>query len=93
MAYTGDSRKLDTADKGGVIKVLVNAGSIKDVLAGEDGIPQIHLSTGGIVRRTEAPRPMAYLRLLVYPLLGLILPLVAIRILAWVASGFLVPLT
>jgi hypothetical protein len=87
-----DSRKLgDTPDKGGGIKVLVNAGGIKEVLAGKDGISQIHLSTGEAVRRTEAPRPMAYLRLLLYPLLGFLLPFVAVHMLAWVASGFFTP--
>jgi hypothetical protein len=90
-AHAIDSGKLDTPDRGGAIKVLVNAGGIKEVLAGKDGISQIHLSTGGLVRRTEAPGPMAYVRLLLYPLLGLLLPLAAIRILAWVTSGFLAP--
>jgi len=79
-AHAIDSGKLGTPDQGGAIKVLVNAGGIKEVLAGKDGISQIHLSTGGAVRRTEAPRPMAYVRLLLYPFLGLLLPLVAIRL-------------
>jgi hypothetical protein len=92
-AHAIDPRPMDTPDKAGAIKVLVNAGGIKDVLAGKDGISQIHLSTGETVRRTEAPRLMAYLRLLLYPLLGLLLPLVAIRILAWVTSGFVAPQT
>jgi len=92
-AHAIGSRKLDTPDKGGAIKVVVNAGGIKEVLAGKDGISQIRLSTGEAVWRTEAPRPMAYLRVIVYPSLGLLLPMVAARILAWVASGFLAPHT
>jgi len=91
---TGDSRKLgDTPDNGGEIKVLVNAGGIKEVLAGKDGISQIRLSTGEAVRRTEAPRPLAYLRLLLYPLLGFLLPLVGVHMLTWVVSGFVAPVT
>jgi len=47
-AYASDSRKLrDTPDKGGGIKVLVNAGGIKEVLAGKDGISQIRLFNWG----------------------------------------------
>jgi hypothetical protein len=89
-----NSRKLgDTPDKCDAIKVLVNAGGIKEVLAGKDGISRIYLSTGEAVRRTDDPRPTAYLRLLLYPLLGFLLPLVAVRILTWVASGFFAPRT
>ena len=83
----------DTPDKGGAIKVLVNAGGIKEVLAGKDGISQIHLSTGEAVRRRDAPHLTAYLRLLLYPILGFLLLLVAVRILTWVASGFFAPQT
>jgi hypothetical protein len=79
----------DTPDK--AIKVLVNAGGIKEVLAGKDGISQIHLSTGESVRRTDDPSPMGYLRLLLYPLLGFLLPLVSVCIITWVASGFFAP--
>jgi hypothetical protein len=92
-AHPIDSRKLDTPDKAGAIKVLVNAGGIKEVLAGKDGISEIHLSTGEAVRRTEAPRPMAYLRPLLYPLLGFLLPLVAVLMVTWVVAGFLAPIT
>src|SRR5215469_2907139 len=83
-----DSKRLDLPDKRGWIKVLVNAGGIKEVLSGKDGISQIRLSTDEAARKTEAPRPMAYLRLLLYPLLGFLMPLVAVHMLAWVVSGF-----
>jgi len=89
VVYTGDSLKLgDKPNKGGTTKVLVNAGGIKEVLAGKDGISQIHVSTGEALRRIEAPRPMVYLRLLLYPLIGFLAPLIAVHMLAWVASGF-----
>src|SRR5215469_16401937 len=74
-----DSKRLDLPDKGGGIKVLVNAGGIKEVLSAKDGISQIRLSPDEAVRKTEAPRPMAYLRLLLYPLLGFLVPLVAVH--------------
>ena len=70
-----------------MIKVLVNASGIKVVLAGKDGISQIRLSSGETPRRTETPRPAAYLLLLLYPLLGFLLSLVAVPTLAWVVSG------
>jgi hypothetical protein len=57
-------------------------------MAGKDGIFQIYLSSGEAVRRTEPPHPIAYLRLLLYPLLGFLLPWGAVRLLTWVGSGF-----
>jgi len=63
-----------------------------------DGISKVHidsarlvssveLSTGESVPRTEPPQVKAYLLLLLYPVLGFLLPLGFIRLLAWVGTA------
>jgi hypothetical protein len=92
--HARDSGKLgDTPDKTRGIKVSVNLDGIKEVVAGKDGISQIQLSTGESIRKAQAPHRRAYLRLLLYPFLGFLLPLVAVRMLTWVANGFFLPHT
>ena len=54
-------------------------------------VSSIELSTGELITRTEAPHLSAYLLLLLYPVLGFLLPWGGIRILTWVGIGFAAP--
>jgi hypothetical protein len=69
--------------------LLVNRDGIKEVGIGEDGlVHSVELSTGETVISVDPPPLKAYLVPLLYPILGFLLPWGAIRVLTWVASGF-----
>jgi hypothetical protein len=54
-------------------------------------VTSIDLSTGEWVPRVDSPHLTAYLLLLLYPVIGFLLPWGCIRILTWVGNGFVVP--
>jgi hypothetical protein len=56
-----------------------------------DTVLGIQLSTGESIERVEAPRLTAYLAILIYPVLGFLIPFGCIRVLSWVGAGFVAP--
>ena len=78
-------------EPGGIV-VAVNLAGIKHVTVNKSGlISSIELSTGEHIQRTDAPRAQTYVGILLYPVLGFLIPWGGIRILAWVGSGFFPP--
>jgi hypothetical protein len=76
-------------DEPGGFPVSVNLDGIKLVAVDEAGLVSwIELSTGESVQRTEAPHIKAYVTVLLYPILGFLLPWSGMRTLTWVGSGF-----
>ncbi len=72
----------------GNILVSVNTGGVKSLMADKTGqVLSIEPNAGAWVDRTEAPPLRAYLVLL-YPVLGFLLPWGAVRVLTWVGTGF-----
>jgi len=69
--------------------ILVNLDSIKRVTVDQSGlIASIELSSGEPVPRVDPPPLKAYLSVLLYPLIGFVLPWVGVRLLTWVGRGF-----
>ena len=66
----------------GINKVHVDAAKL---------VTSIDLSTGEWVPRVDSPHLTAYLLLLLYPVIGFLLPWGGIRILTWVGIGFAAP--
>jgi hypothetical protein len=76
----------------GATLVSVDLDGIKQVTVDKAGlVSSIELSTGECVRRIEAPRVTVCLGILLYPILGLLLPWGAVRIVMWVRAGFFAP--
>ena len=75
------------------IVVRVNLDEIKEVYVDSAGmITEIDLTTGELVPRIEPSPPLlAYFLLLLYPILGFLLPWACIRVLTWVGTGFVAP--
>lgn len=69
--------------------IQVNLNGIKQVTVDKTGsVLVIDLQNGEILQRTDAPHIGAYFGILVFPLLGLLVPWGAVRVLIWVGSGF-----
>lgn len=74
------------------MSVGVNIGGIKEVTADRSGtISSVELSTGESVPKVEPPSVKRYLTLLLYSIVGFLLPWGAVRLLTWVGSGFFAP--
>lgn len=75
-----------------VLSQTANPDGIKEVTVnGSKLVSSIELSTGELVPRAESPHLTAYLLLLLYPVIGFLLPWGCIRILTWVGTGFVAP--
>ena len=84
-----DCKLFDPVYAAGLAVVSVNLGGIRRVIVDRAGdASSIELSSGETVQRAEAPRVRAYLILLLYPVLGFLLPWGIVRVLTWVGSGF-----
>lgn len=69
-------------DHDGIGKVMVDQAGL---------ISSVELATGESVQRTAAPSLTAYCSLILYPLLGFMLPWGIVRVLTWIGSGFFAP--
>jgi hypothetical protein len=78
------------SDERHVMDVLVNLDGVKEVIVDKSGqISSVILQTGESIPRTEQPTLMAFMSLILYPVGGFLAPWGTIRVLAWLASGFL----
>jgi hypothetical protein len=76
-------------EKGGIV-VLVDLDGIKEVTVDKAGqVSSIELLTGESVPRAERPPLRSYAALLLYPVIGFLVPWGIVRILYWVSAGFL----
>jgi hypothetical protein len=84
-----DTLPPDFFDKPVRYLVAVNAGGIRDATVDQTGtVTSIRLVTGESVQRIPPASWRAWFSLLIYPLLGFLMPWGAIRALTWVGAGF-----
>jgi hypothetical protein len=72
-------------------QAAANFDGIEEVMVDKGVVQLIRLVTGASVQRTEPPALKSYFSLLLYPILGSILPWGAIRALTWLGAGFFEP--
>lgn len=78
----------ESAPKVGFVVVIHHDG-LREANVDSDGIIQsIRLEAGQVVERGEPPVVASYLKVLLYPLLGFLIPWGTIHALSWVAIGF-----
>lgn len=71
----------------------VNAGGVKQITVDKRSkeILSVQLANGESLEATPAPHAREYAYVLLLPVLGFLVPWVAVRVLAWVGVGFLEP--
>lgn len=71
------------------ILVSVNLDGIKQVTVDKTGIvSSVELSSGELIVRVDPPPLRAYLVLLLYPVIGFLIPWGALKTITWIATGF-----
>jgi hypothetical protein len=69
--------------------VSVNLEGVKDVTFDKNGIvSSVELSTGEMIGRADPPALRAYAAVLVYPIVGFLIPWGVIKIITWIGIGF-----
>ena len=71
------------------IVVQVNLNGIKEVYVDKvGGISEIDLTTGEGVPKTDPPHLQSHGAIVLYPIMGFLIPWCALRLLTWAGSGF-----